>query len=74
MRARNSAPHAYGIELSCSNTVGKGTRNGRYKVMVAALADGAKSMLEDAYGIWVPGVVEHSAANLRNTDSALRAM
>ena len=42
-------------------------------VTVAALADGAKSTLEDAYGIWAPKVVGHFAANLRNTGSALRA-
>ncbi|HXM92361.1 MAG TPA: hypothetical protein VN974_12495 [Candidatus Dormibacteraeota bacterium] len=49
------------------------THNGMLGVTVAALADGAKSMLEDAYGIWAPKVVGHCAASLRNTGSALRA-
>jgi hypothetical protein len=39
----------------------------------AALADDTKSMREDAYGIAAPEVVGHSAENLRNTGSALRA-
>jgi hypothetical protein len=44
-----------------------------YDVTVAASADDAKSMLEDAYGIWAPEVVAHSAENLRNTGSVLHA-
>jgi hypothetical protein len=43
------------------------------EISVAAWADGAKSMLGDAYGIWVPGVVGHFAENLHNTGSALHA-
>jgi hypothetical protein len=44
-----------------------------YEVTVAASADDAKSTLEGAYGIWAPKVAGHSAENLRNTGSALRA-
>jgi hypothetical protein len=47
--------------------------NSRYELTVAASADDAKSVLEGAYGIWAPEVVGHSAENLRNTGSALRA-
>jgi hypothetical protein len=44
-----------------------------YDVTVAALADDAKSMREDASGIAAPKVVAHCAENLRNTGSALHA-
>jgi hypothetical protein len=46
---------------------------GYYEVIVAASADDAKSTPEDASGIAAPRVVAHSAGNLRNTGSALRA-
>jgi hypothetical protein len=42
-------------------------------VSVDALAGDGKLVLEVAYGTWVPEVVGHSAENLRNTGSALRA-
>jgi hypothetical protein len=45
----------------------------RYAITVAASAGDAKSMLEDASEIWVPGVVGHFAENHRSTGSALRA-
>ena len=45
----------------------------RYDVTVAALADDARSRLEDAYEIAAPEVVGHSAENLRNMGSVLRA-
>ena len=45
----------------------------RYEVTVAAWAGDAKSRLEGAYEIWARGVVVHSAENLRNTGSVLRA-
>ena len=44
-----------------------------YEVIVAALADDAKSMHEGASGIAVPKVVAHSAENLRSTGSVLHA-
>ena len=45
----------------------------RYDVTVAALAGDAKSMLVGASGIAAPEVVGHSAENLRNMGSVLRA-
>jgi hypothetical protein len=44
-----------------------------YDVIVAASVDDAKSMLGDASEISAPKVVGHSAENLRNTGSVLRA-
>jgi len=44
-----------------------------YDVTVAALADDARSRLEDAYEIAAPKVVGHFAENLRNTGSVLHA-
>jgi hypothetical protein len=42
-------------------------------VIAGASGDDGKLMLEVAYGTWVQEVVGHSAENLRNTGSALRA-
>ncbi|MDQ1411120.1 MAG: hypothetical protein QOJ41_2855 [Acidobacteriaceae bacterium] len=44
------------------------------QVIVSASGDDGKLMLADAFGISAPGVVGHSAENLRNMGSALRAM